>query len=125
MGITYMYPYKKNERKGDLIKGLQEKLGTVCKLAPWVTDLVTEFQECRWSETAAQKIVNASEYHLLDSSEYFADLIPAPDTSSPRPLTQDQRIYEANRKISQLEHRVGRAEAYKIIMAGGKRRGWM
>lgn len=76
-GISYMGVYKKNERKSELIKGLQQCLGPRIKLTPLVMDTIgVEIQECRWSSKTDGKIVNASSYHLLDSAQYFADNIP-------------------------------------------------
>jgi hypothetical protein len=80
MGIHYMGVYKKNERKGELIKGLQEKLGGQICISTNCPDLISEFQECRWSDKASGRIINASSYHLLDSAQYFADNIPKPET---------------------------------------------
>lgn len=77
MGLTYRGVHKKNERKSELIKQLQEFLGTRIRLSPSCEHLVQELQECRWSDRAANTIVNASSYHLLDSAMYFCDEIPA------------------------------------------------
>ena len=79
MGVLPRYQgvWNKNSRKGELIKGLQEKLGQRLFIAPWCEDFISEIQDCRWSEQAALKIVNHHSYHLLDSAQYFADNIPA------------------------------------------------
>lgn len=100
MGIHYMGVHKKNERKNELIKQLQECLGRRIRLAPSSVDLVSELQECRWSDRAEGKIVNSSSYHLLDSAQYFCDNIPQAEkviTSS----SWDEYLYKANdaRKI--------------------------
>jgi len=76
LGLTYMTPYRKNDRKADLIKGLQSAIGPKIQIASWCTDLIDEFETCRWSETAANKIVNSSSFHLLDSAQYFVDCMP-------------------------------------------------
>jgi len=110
-GRHYMQVYNKNQRKGELIKGLQAKLGTKLKIAPWCEALVTEFEECRWSETAENKIINASSYHLLDTAQYFADNIPKPDPTA-RAMPFQQWLYEQNEerkkqeatKRAQIEH---------------------
>ena len=74
---AYITPYNKNSRKEELIKGLQEKLGTKLRIMPECAKLITELEEARWSEnTDKPKIVKGSKYHLLDASQYFADLVP-------------------------------------------------
>ena len=90
---SYMCPYKKNERKGELIKNLQEALGVTIKFAPWVEKIQAEIEECRWSDQGENKIVNASSFHLLDTAQYFVDLIPAP---SKTPITRnwDDWLYQ-------------------------------
>ena len=107
MGIqpNYIGVWGKNTRKGELIKGLQDKLGTRIYLAPWCQDLVYEFEECRWSETAENKIVNASSFHLLDSAQYFADNIPTPIQAAPA-LPVHQVLYEAHIKRKQQKEKL-------------------
>ncbi len=74
---AYISPYDKNSRKEGLIKGLQEKLGLKLRITPECAKLIAELEECRWSENSDKpKIVKASRYHLLDASQYFADLVP-------------------------------------------------
>lgn len=97
MGLVYEGVYKKNDRKGELIKGLQQKLGTKIFIAPHCDSLIQEFQECRWSDQAEGKIVNASSFHLLDSSQYFADDIPVPDKTVLN-VPHHTWLYEANEK---------------------------
>ena len=75
---NYISPYAKNQnRKIELIKGLQQKLGSKLRISPMCDKLITEFEECRWAETGdTPRIVNSSRFHLLDTAQYFADLIP-------------------------------------------------
>lgn len=80
--VTYVTPYDKNSRKGELIKNLQTALGRTIKIAPWCKDLISEFETCQWSETAVDKIINASTYHLLDSAQYFVDCKPTSEVKS-------------------------------------------
>jgi hypothetical protein len=75
-GVTYVTPYDKNSRKGELIKGLQTALSKDIRIAPWCQGLIDELQTCQWSETAENKIVNASRFHLLDTAQYFVDCKP-------------------------------------------------
>lgn len=82
MGISYSGVYKKNERKSELIKQLQQFLGSRIRVSTACPDLLSELQECRWSDRADGKIVNASSYHLLDSAQYACDNFP--------PKRQDQ-----------------------------------
>lgn len=76
MGIHYIGVYKKNDRKGELIKNLQEKLGGQIRISPTSQDLISELQSCRYADRGDGKIVNSSSYHLLDTSQYFADNMP-------------------------------------------------
>lgn len=77
MGISYMGVYKKNERKNELIKQFQELLGQGrIRLSPTCQYLISELQDCRWSDRSEGRIINASSYHLLDSAQYFCDSIP-------------------------------------------------
>lgn len=76
MGLKYTGVYKKVNRKDELLKGLQEKLGSKIYLTSGATSLIQELQTCRWSETAQDKIVNSSSWHLIDCAQYFCDNIP-------------------------------------------------
>lgn len=77
MGITYGTVYNKNNgRKSELIKALQQKLGSICRISPHCEGIIRELQECRWSDRAENKIVNSSTFHLIDSAQYFVDIIP-------------------------------------------------
>lgn len=78
-GLQYMSVYKKSGRKHELIKQLQQFMGSKVKISPLCEGLIAEIQECRWSDEATGKIVNASSYHLLDSAQYFCDTMPKPD----------------------------------------------
>lgn len=102
MGIRYIGVHKKNERKAELIKQLQEKLGSDIRISPGCDDLISELQSCRWSDRAEGKIVNASSYHLLDSAQYFCDNIPKEEKRIKSSSWQDW-LWKANeqRKISE------------------------
>jgi hypothetical protein len=108
MGISYMGVPKKNERKNELIKNLQQLLGSGrIRLSPTCQRLVSELQECHWSDRSEGRIVNASSYHLLDSAQYFCDSIPAPTKKAPQ-LTIDNwhsKLLEANSKRLKLEEK--------------------
>lgn len=95
MGIHYIGVYKKNERKGELIKQLQENLGGQMLISPNCPDLISELQECRYSDQASGRIINASSYHLLDSAQYFADNKPKPE-STVIAHSWDEWLYKKN-----------------------------
>lgn len=97
MGISYGIVYKANGRKPDLIKGLQQVLGSRIRIAPHCQHLIAELQECRWSDKADGKIVNASRYHLADTAQYFADNIPKAEARVSY-SSQDEYLYLANEK---------------------------
>ncbi len=81
-GVTYMTPYRKNDRKQDLIKGLQTALSSgKIKIASWCVTFIDEVQSCQWSETT-DRIVNSSSFHTLDAAQYFCDNIPKYDPAN-------------------------------------------
>jgi phage terminase large subunit-like protein len=98
MGISYMTVESKNNgRKPELIKALQENLGPKVRISPTCEKLVQELQECRWSNRAEGRIVNHSSYHLLDSAQYFVDVIPKAEKRLSYNSFQDY-LYQANEK---------------------------
>lgn len=98
MGISYSGVYKKNDRKSELIKQLQEKLGGQARISPTCPDLISELQECRWSDKHDGRIVNASSYHLLDSSQYAVDNFPPRREGSIQLPTRDTWLLQQNKK---------------------------
>lgn len=104
LGILPPYTgvYNKNSRKGELIKGLQDKLGNKMFIAPWCDTLISEMQDCRWSDRGEGKIVNQHIYHTTDSAQYFADCIPAPG-AKPISVPVHQYIYEEHQKRKMAE----------------------
>lgn len=75
--LHYVGVYKKNERKKELIKNFQALLSNGgIQIHPDCKLLIEEIISCQWSETVADKIVNATKYHLLDSSQYFVENKP-------------------------------------------------
>lgn len=110
---NYMGVYNKNSRKGELIKGFQDKLGDRLYIAPWCLDLIAELEECRWSETAENKIVNQHVFHLADTAQYFADNIPL-GAAIPASIPVHQFLYEANQKRIEKKEQRMKHEAMKI-----------
>lgn len=126
MQLSYMGVYKKSERKGLLIKQLQESLGPKIRIAPHCHELITELQECRWSDRGEGKIVNASSYHLLDSAQYFCDNIPRPDKEYINASSWEDWLYQANEKRKQTrdrQERKGRTDPSEIRRKMNVRRG--
>jgi phage terminase large subunit-like protein len=78
-GVNYVSPNKVG-RKGELIKNLQVAMtqGRI-KVAPWCELFIKELETCQWSETSVDNIVNSHSFHLLDSAQYFVDMIPKPE----------------------------------------------
>lgn len=124
MGINYMGVYKKGERKSELIKQLQQKLGSgTVRISPPCQLLIQELQVCRWSDRADGKIVNASSYHLLDSSQYFCDNIPKEESKGLiKSGNWDEWLYQANEKRKQkVEKEKTRNEKIQIRKSGRSR----
>lgn len=97
MGVIPMYQgiFNKANRKGELIKNFQEALGNKIFIAPWCEDFISELQECRWSESQANTIINQHAYHITDSAQYFVDAIPAPGQRAAA-VPVHQYMYEQN-----------------------------
>ncbi len=113
--LNYLGVWKKNERKKELIKNLQESMdfGRV-KIAPWCDDLIQEFISCQWSESQKDKIVGATRFHLLDSVQYALDNLPKP-LKEPLPTTFQGIMKKAHRDRKAKEHKkVKRAKAGKV-----------
>lgn len=124
MGIPYMGVHKKNDRKHELIKQLQEFLGNgKVRISPTCEGIISELQECRWSDRSEGKIINSSSYHLLDSAQYFCDNIPKPEKRPPE-LTINNwhaKLLEANQKRLQMEERAQKKASYRIMKKGSNR----
>lgn len=130
MGISYIGVYKKNERKNELIKQLQQFLGSGrIRISPTCEFLLSELQECRWSDRAEGRIVNSSSYHLLDSAQYFCDGIPTAQTK-PIEFTLDSwytQLLTANQRRLKQEEKAQTisksSKGYKI-MRNKRNRAW-
>lgn len=114
-GVTYVVPYDKNNRKTDLIKGLQHALSSgKIKIPRWNVTFIDEIQSCQWSETT-DRIVNASSYHDLDCSQYFVDCIPKHD-----PALIVQPWYVELRKGNEDRKKVSAQKAAMHIQNGSR-----
>lgn len=108
--------FKKNERKKELIKNLQEGLlARQLKIAPWCDLVIDEFNTCQWSETVADKIVGAPRFHLLDCLQYGWDNRPKPDRDL-IPKTFDQALKVANqqRRINEAQRKERKSRFARI-----------
>lgn len=96
-GRTYSGVVKKNERKQELIKNLQEALYSgKLKIAPWCIKAIEEFSTCQWAETGKDRIIGASRFHLLDCLQYGVDNLPQPIKQLP-PTTWEGWLKKANK----------------------------
>ena len=98
---------KNASRKPELIKGLQQHLGTKMRIAPHCDKFIDEIQECRWSDKGEGRVVNHSSFHILDSAQYAADVLPPPEKKV-KSFTLDQyyvNLLQANEKRKALEER--------------------
>lgn len=101
-GVSYITPYDKNNRKHDLIKGLQSALSSgKIKISPWCTVFKDEIQACQWSETT-DKIVNSSSFHTLDSAQYFVDVMPKEPGPVPN-MSWHEELRRGNQKRKKQE----------------------
>jgi hypothetical protein len=83
-GRTYLAPYKKTERKKELIKNLQEALGSRVFIAPWCQDFIDEISSCYYANEFSDKIAKAQRFHVLDSAQYLVDLLPKYEHGTPQ-----------------------------------------
>jgi hypothetical protein len=83
-GINYVMPYKKHERKKELIKNLQQSLGTKIFVAPWCQDFVDEITSCHYADEVSDKIAKSSRFHVLDAAQYLVDLLPPYEHGKPQ-----------------------------------------
>lgn len=101
-GVTYMWPYDKARRKGELIKNLQTALGPKLRIAPWCSALVEELSSASWSQHAEGKIANSSSLHLNDCAQYLVDCLPKDSPHAVAP-TWEAELRAANYRRKQLE----------------------
>ena len=114
---SYMTVREKTTRKGDLIKGLQTALGKKLFICSWCTDLIDELDTCAWSETVADKIVNAQSYHLIDALQYGVDILPTP-IQKVRAPSRDGFLRQ------QYEKRLNEREKEKVAPSNRKRKSY-
>ena len=105
---TYINPYKKTQRKPELIRGLQKALSDGTILITFDNELlIEELASCRWSESTEERIVNSQHFHIIDSAQYFVDMRPK-DQSIEEKLqthkTRDQLLYEQWQKERTAKH---------------------
>ncbi len=104
-GHPYVTVYKKQSRKNELIKQLQNKLNdNLLKISPKLTRLVSEFTSCQYSETNPDKIVNARSYHMLDALQYGVDNIPRPLVEIP-PTSWMQKLRKDHKIVQEIKAR--------------------
>lgn len=100
-GFSYMPVMNKANRKLDMIAATNTALGTRVLLTDGAQPLAEELSTASWSETAAEKISHAHEYHTADALNYLIDLLPPPDLSSQEetqagPVDHLQRVWQAH-----------------------------
>jgi phage terminase large subunit-like protein len=112
----YVGVYKKNERKKELIKQVQEKLNeNKIKITPECVDLINEFTQCQWDEKFNDRIVGAKRFHLLDATQYFVDNIP-------KPMEQLMEFASFDHELKYLNKVRKKKEKLKMMRMGKKRR---
>ena len=94
-GLGYIGVYNKNSRKGELIKQLQQSLGSRMFICPHNTEFIDQLLGCRWADSDNSRIIAASSKHLLDSAQYFCDNIPKYEAAF-RSIPWHQKLYEDN-----------------------------
>lgn len=106
---------KKDGRKGELIKNTQTALGTRIWLTPGVTELAEDLVQCKWSDRAEEKIVNASKWHRLDALQYLIDNLPKYDGPQHVVESWDQYLYIENQKRKKADAQKAEGRRYKVV----------
>ena len=106
MGFTYETPYDKNNRREEMMKGMQAALGSKLFIAPWCQDLLSELGSMQWSETSANRVVNSHTYHLHDALIYSWDCVP-------KPTKQDAPIPELHVRLRMLQEQERKRDSVK------------
>lgn len=121
MGITYWPIREKANRKGELMKNVQTALGKRVFLTPECGDLEEELTSCRWSDTSAERIVNSSTYHIIDSLQYAVDNLPKWDPNY-APMNWMTHLHVQDEKRQMAEARKKTRKRYRMTRKG---RGWL
>jgi phage terminase large subunit-like protein len=112
--LTYMRPHNKVQRKEDLIKNLQEALSSgKLLITKEARLLLEELMTMRYSESG--KIVQHQHWHVVDTAQYFVDLMP-PDTHKVENISRDMWIMREHEKGKRKE------EAKKRLTINVRRR---
>lgn len=139
--FMYMPVFDKNRRKEDLLAGTQQALyngyaarnnmkfeGRAIAIADWCTDLHEEMNSMERSESDPKKIVNSNRYHLIDSANYFVDLIPE-DISVRVYHGWEDRLYQGHlerkakiEKMKKVKQASRRGRRKRIVRSTVKRR---
>lgn len=101
----YSVPFAKNQgRKEELMKNTQKLLsnGKIKIVEGVCADLVDEFSNAQRND--AGKIINSHAYHLVDSVNYFGDLIPKP-VDEIQHMSRDEWILKQDDKRRAAEAR--------------------
>ena len=123
--VIYRAVDHKQGRKKELISQLNTALhqGRI-KLTSEARDLAAEFSSAQWSETAEDKIVNASSYHVADAAQYFVDSMPKFKSIEVQNLSFDEQLHRANKLRKEKEAarsvRKEKRESWRIVAKRGK-----
>jgi hypothetical protein len=123
LGLVYMFPSHKNERKDELIKGLQHALTTgLLRVSPSCENFINELQTAQWSDGEGKlRIVNRKNLHLQDAAQYFIDCLPR-DELEYSDKTWWEHLREGNAKRKKLEKLRVRNRGKWLIGPSGIRR---
>ncbi len=78
LGYLYHQPYKKTERKMELIKNLQTEISQwrLYVIRDTCDALMDELETCRFGTSGDDSIVHSQRFHLLDALQYCIDIKP-------------------------------------------------
>jgi hypothetical protein len=126
-GTLYSPVLDKSGNKQLFISRFQQALGGELRIAEWCYDLIAEIQSCERADGNAEKIINASSYHLLDSAHYFTVSRPPREKHLVYSSRAEYLIQMDNHRIEK-EHKtkqIALDKALKKRYAVAKRRRWV
>lgn len=119
--IFYKVVDNKRGRKKELIANFNQALANGrIKLTSQSGEFESELQIAQWSETAVDKIVNASSFHIADTGQYFVDLIPQFKNAETRDVTYDEILRRANKARLDQKSPDKKKQTWRIVAKGGK-----
>lgn len=128
--IHYDTMNDKTDRRNHTIEQVNERFASnIIYLTKEAQELADECLGAKWSETNPDKMINATNYHLIDTLRYFVDRCP--NMAKEKPVVYNNSAHMAKQEFrKQLKEREKRKEkslqkkekSYKILKRSKRRR---